>query len=210
MHIRLVTIAAAILAALIFAACSGVTKDHDEGQAAASNQAVASTNAPPAQPVDPLLLASAQKARQSFSEGPQSLDALMDQFVDAISRKDKDALTKLRVNETEYDDLIIPGTVPVGRPPREVSQNPREFFWRMLDTKSRYFADNLVDRFGGRTYRSHQFKFSKPTKEYAWYTAHGEVRMELEGDDDVTYHLMTGWVAEVDGRYKFIGYEYDD
>jgi hypothetical protein len=210
MHVRFVPIAVSVLVALVLAACSGVTKDHDEGKAAASNEAASSTNATAAQPANPELLAAAQKARKSFSEGPQSLDALMDQFVDAISRKDKDALTKLRVNETEYAGLIIPGTVPVGRPPREVSQNPREFFWRMLDTKSRYFADNLVDRFGGRTYRSHQFKFSKPTKEYAWYTAHGEVRMELEGDDDVTYHLMSGWVAEVDGRYKFIGYEFND
>jgi hypothetical protein len=210
------------LATLVVAACSGVTKDHDDGAVAAGKQPVAASQPVPAdqpaaarQPApaddgDPALRAAAQKARESFATGAPSVDALMDQFVDALSRKDKDALVKLRVNQTEYTDLIIPGTVPVGRPPRHVSQSPREFFWRMLDTKSRYFADNLVDRFGGRTYHNHELRFSKPTKEYAWYTAHGEVRMELQGDDDVTYHLFSGWVAEVDGRYKFIGYEYND
>jgi hypothetical protein len=211
MQCGIVKPAAVALAALFCAACAGVSKDHEESQAPASSQAVASSQpAQPAQAADPALLAAAQKARQSFAGGAPSVDALMDQFVEALSKKDMDALTKLRVNETEYVDLIVPGTVPLGRPPRQVSQSPREFFWRMLDTKSRYFADNLMERFGGRTYRSHQLRFSKPTQEYAWYKAHGEVRMELQGDDDVTYHLPTGWVAEIDGKYKFIGYEYND
>ena len=134
----------------------------------------------------------------------------MDEFVQALSRRDMDTLTKLRVSKTEYVDLIVPGTVPVGKAPRAVSQDPKEFFWNMLDTKSRYFADNLLDNFGGRTYTHRELRLTQPTKEYAWYKAHGEVRMELEGDDAVTYHVSAGWVAEVDGKYKFIGYEFND
>ena len=197
---------AGVATALFCASCSGVAKDHEEGQTAASSQVAAAGS----QPAAPALIEAAQSARQSFAGGAPSVDALMDEFVTALSNKDMDGLTNLRVNKSEYVDLIIPGTVPVGQPPRQVSEQPKQFFWNMLDTKSRYFADNLVDHFGGRTYRGHQLTFSHPTKEYAWYTAHGEVRMELQGDDDLTYHLLSGWVAEVDGKYKFIGYEWND
>ena len=195
-----------VATALFCASCSEVARDQDGGQTAASSQAAAASN----QPAAPELIAAAQSARQSFAGGAPSVDALMDEFITALSNKDLEALTKLRVNKAEYVDLIVPGTVAVGQPPRQVSEQPKEFFWGMLDTKSRYFADALVDRFGGRTYRGHQLTFSHPTKEYAWYRAHGEVRMELQGDDDITYHLLSGWVAEVDGKYKFIGYEWND
>jgi len=196
------------LAALLCAACSGATKHQEEGGATSGGQAAASRPAP--QPGEAALLAAAQQARQSFADGAPSVDALMDALVQALSRKDMNALDQLRVSKAEYVDLIVPGTVPLGQPPRQVSAEPKEFFWSMLDTRSRYFADNLVAQLGGRTYRSHQLRFSKPPKEFAWYTAHGEVRMDLEGEDDVTYHLLAGWVAEVDGKYKFIGYEYND
>jgi hypothetical protein len=157
------------------------------------------------------ILAAAQQARQSFvTTAAPSVDVLMDEFLQALAKRDKDALTKLRVTRSEYTDLIIPGTVPVGKGLRSVSEQPKEYYWNLLDTKSHYYADNLVGLFGGRNYRSRELKFSRPTKEYAWYTAVGQVRLELAGDDDRTYHLLTGWLAEVDGKYKFISYEYND
>jgi len=204
MHLTSVTSTAVALAALLCASCSGVAKDQEESQGVAKNQAQT------AQSIDPALLAAAQQARQTFADGAPSVDALMDEFVQALSQKDMDALSRLRVTNAEYVDLIVPGTVPVGKPPRQVSNNPKEFFWRMLDTKNHYFAEELLNLYGGRTYRSRQLTFSKPAKEYAWYKAHGEVRLDLEGDDDVTYHVRSGWVAEVDGKYKFIGYGYND
>lgn len=217
MRIGFVKSTGAVLTLLLCASCSGAAKDqeasaqkHEERQAAAGNQplppgVISSKSASP-----DAVTTAAQAARQSFAaDGAPSVDALMDEFIQALTKKDKDALTKLRVTKTEYVDLIVPGTVPVGQPPRLVSEQPKEYYWSLLDTKSHYYADNLVGLFGGRTYRSHQLKFSRPTKEYAWYTAVGQVRLELEADD-ATYHLLTGWLAEVDGKYKFISYEYND
>ncbi len=157
------------------------------------------------------VLAAARVARRSFAaDAAPSIDKLMDEFIDALAKKDEKALTKLRVTKSEYVDLIVPGTVPVGQPPRVVSDQPREYYWGLLDTKSHYYTDNLVKQFGGRTYRSRELKFSRPPKEYAWYKAVGQVRLELQGDDDKSYHLLTGWLAEIDGKYKFISYEYND
>jgi|SRR5215813_6969773 len=208
MQASIFTPAALMLAALLLcSSCSGASKVQEDSQPGTSQLPARSASE---QSADPALLTAAQKARESFADGAPSLDALMDEFVRALSQNDTEALTRLRVSKAEYVDLIVPGTVPVGTPPRNVSQSPKEFFWTMLDTKSRYFADNLIKNFGGRTYTHHELKLSRPMQEYAWYKAHGEVRMELAGTDDVTYHVLTGWVAEVDGKYKFIGYEFND
>jgi len=207
-----------VLAALLCVSCSDVAKDHEDTAAEHHDRQVAANDAPP-QPGVILsktttmaeVLAASEAARKSFAaDAAPSVDVLMDQFITALTNKDKDALTKLRVKKAEYVDLIVPGTVPVGQPPRQVSEQPKEHYWNLVDTKSHYYADNLVGMFGGRKYRSHQLKFSRPTMEYAWYTALGQVRMDLEADNDVTYHLLTGWIAEVDGKYKFISYEYND
>ena len=206
-----------LLTVFLGASCAGTSKGPD-GNTQESGQAQIVTNeaAPagviPSKPGSAAdVLAAAQAARQSFAAGAApSVDALMDEFVQALTKKDQDALIRLRVTKSEYVDLIVPGTVPVGQPPRLISEQPKEYYWSLIDTKSHYYADNLVGEFGGRTYHGRQLKFSRPTKEYAWYTAEGQVRLELEGDDDRTYHLLTGWLAEVDGKYKFISYEYND
>ena len=202
---------------LVIGACTGTARESGPAvQPDAKTQEAASNDAPPGVIMShtlpaPDILAAAQQAKQNFvTTAAPSVDVLMDEFVQALAKKDMDALTRLRVTRSEYTDLIVPGTVPVGQPLRSVSEQPKEYYWNLLDTKSHYYADNLVGLFGGRTYRNRELRFSRPTKEYAWYTAVGQVRLELQGDDDRTYHLLTGWLAEVDGKYKFISYEYND
>lgn len=208
--------AAMLAAALLCGSCAGTARD-SQGDVQSRQAEQVSAHEPPAGviPSKPAsaadVLAAAQVARQSFTTGAApSVDALMNEFVQALTDKDKAALTRLRVTKNEYVDLIIPGTVPVGQPPRLVSEQPREYYWSLLDTKSYYYTENLIGQFGGRAYRGHTLRFSRPTKQYAWYSAVGQVRLELEGDDDHTYHVLTGWLAEVDGKYKFISYEYND
>lgn len=184
----------AALAALACLSCTRAARDRGHESAAEAG-----------------LGAAAKSARASFAKGgAPSVDVLMDRFVRALSDKDSDALGTLLVNREEYVDLIVPGTVPVGRSPRNVSEQPKEFYWKMLSTKDRYFRESLLNQFGGRPYRSYSLKFTQPAKEYAWYKAYGRVKLDLRGEDDTVYSLSTGWVAEVDGKYKFIGYEADD
>jgi hypothetical protein len=215
MRIGFVNSTGVALALLLCASCSGSAKGQDAGaqthperEAALSNAAPQPGVTPSKQPRPEEVVTAAQAARQSFAaSAAPSVDVLMNEFVQALTKKDKDALNKLRVTKAEYVDLIVPGTVPVGQPPRLVSEQPKEYYWSLIETKSSYYADNLIGLFGGRAYRGRQLKFSRPTQEYAWYTAVGQVRLDLDGDDDRTYHLRTGWLAEVDGKYKFISYE---
>jgi hypothetical protein len=191
------TIGSAAALMLLFYASSASTAD---------DQPAAKAQADPAP-----LMAAAKSARESFVRGgAPSVDALMEKFVRALSNSDKDALAALLVNREEYVDLIVPGTVPVGHGPRQVSDQPKEYYWKMLSTKDHYFQESLLTQFGGRRYRDYTLKFTQPAKEYAWYKAYGRVKLDLRGEDELTYSLSTGWVAEVDGKYKFIGYETDD
>ena len=147
----------------------------------------------------------------ALSGGAPSIDALIDEFLDAVERKDFDAVHRLRVTKDEYLGIIVPGTVDKGQPPRQISEQPREFFWALTDRKSRYAADNIVEHFGGLLFTAHALRFSKGSSSYLWYTTYGQVRLDLRTPENPdVLHLRTGSIAEVDGRYKFLAFNWND
>jgi hypothetical protein len=166
-----------------------------------------------------LLIGCAVDAGTTASNGPpigltggaSSVDALMDQFLDALARQDEVAMLRLRVDKAEYTRIIMPGQIQKGQSPPPADEKVCDFAWSLLDTKSRYYTQALMKEFGGRTNVRKAVRFTKQPVEYAWYRAMGEVRMMVEDPEDKRqYELSTGWVAEVDGKYKFIGFNADD
>jgi hypothetical protein len=147
---------------------------------------------------------------RGLSNGAGSVDQLLDRFLAALEKRDVEGLHGLRVTREEYLDIVVPGTVAKGQPPRQVSERPKQYFWEMLEFKSREFGKLLAERHGGRHYVDRQVEFSEPRREYAWYTAHGELRMRLQAEDDSVHELRSGWIAEVGGQFKFIGFEWDN
>jgi len=146
-------------------------------------------------------------ARRQLTGGAASIDELIGKFVRALDAKDARALHRLRVTETEYRDIIIPGTVKPGAAPRaDVSQQTSEFFWSVMNQKSEDFARAFIKGLGGRHYKRKELTFSKGTREFAWYTAHGDVHLILEDAAGRRQELNTGTIAEIGGRYKFIGF----
>jgi hypothetical protein len=172
----------------------------------AGRRGEAAEQAPPAQaqPVEAPL-----ERGQLDAEARPTIDALVDDFIAALAAGDKQTLTQLRITEREYLDIIIPGNVPVGSEPRHNSPKVKDFFWRILNGKSDTFANLLLHRYGGRKYTERELSFSSPIKHFAWYAAHGEVRLKLTDEDGNLWTVETGSVAEVAGKFKFIGYEYD-
>lgn len=143
--------------------------------------------------------------------GAESIDALLDRMLEALERQDEDALRRLSVTEEEYRRIIVPGRVDKGA---QRLRNPAErnvdYFWSTMAFKSALYASNLVKTYGGRKYAERKLELTKPSNEWAWYTAHGEVRLLLlpaEGDEKLL--LQAGWIVEVGGVYKFLTYEYD-
>src|SRR5512144_729635 len=47
--------------------------------------------------------------------GAPSLDELLSEFLDAVERRDTEAMNRLRLTKDEYQRIIIPGTVPPGQ-----------------------------------------------------------------------------------------------
>ena len=143
-------------------------------------------------------------------KGAPSVDALVDQFVAGVAAKDTGTLHTLRVNEAEYRRIIVPGSAPVGKTPTYVADMSNEFFWRMLDQKSRDFLDVVLNDYGGHPLQRGQVTYTKKPRQYAWYRAYGEVRIPVSDGQGHTALLKSGWIAEVDGQYKFIGFNWDD
>lgn len=152
----------------------------------------------------------ADKPPFGLADAADSPDILVHRLLSALEKQDDAALHSLRVDEREYRELIAPGSVPPGQPPRQTDAKISEFYWRMLDSKSRDLGRELMTRFGGRKLVFERFEFTKNPQQYAWYRAEGEVRVHVRNEKGDEATVPAGWVAEVDGRYKFIGLNWND
>ena len=153
---------------------------------------------------------SGEKPPVGLTGGADSLDALLDQFLASITAGDLDALNRLRVTPAEYGSIIVPGMVAKGQQPRTTFEKVNAVFFGMLDSRSRYSAQALIEHFKGKKIVRREVTFTKPIQEWAWYTARGELRLTLFDDQGERYEMKSGWIAEVDGRFKFIGFNWDN
>lgn len=151
-----------------------------------------------------------QPAPLQLSGGASSQEGLVDAWLEALARNDEARLHSLRVTREEYLEIMVPWTVKPGQPPRQVSEQPREFFWTVLDTKSRDLGRSMLQRYGGRRFQRRAIQFSEPRREYAGYRAHGLVRVDAVDEAGQPITVEGPWIAEVGGRYKFIGLDWTD
>ena len=146
-------------------------------------------------------------AHAKLVDAAPSSSALVDRFLTALAAKDPDALHRLRVTEAEYREILLPGSVPEGQPLKTLTPEFADFAWGRLDTRCRYYEQYLLERYGGRRLTVRRSTYEKGETRYATYTAHRQLRMELEdettGEDG---ELATGSIVEVDGGFKFISY----
>jgi hypothetical protein len=172
----------------------------------------ARTPAAPPTPTAPVVptIYSGTEPPIGLTGGAGSLDELVERMLAAVTAGDLPALHRLRLTKEEYCNIIVPGEVPKGQLPRQTFEKVNDVFFGMLDTRSRYAAEAIVQSFKGKKFVDRRITLTKPTREFAWYTAHGEVRVSLREESGAEGTLRTGWVAEVDGRYKFIGFNWDD
>ena len=146
-----------------------------------------------------------------FSNAAPSTDALIGRFMEALEQKDRPKLQSLRVTENEYLDVIMPGSVEPGRPLKQYDHHDQasQYFWGILDTKSRYLEVSLLDKFGGTPLKIKSVKYQRGVKDYATYRAYKQLRLVVERTDGTEDELETGSIAEVNGQYKFISFIHD-
>jgi hypothetical protein len=115
-------------------------------------------------------------------------------------------LRRLRLTESEYREIVLPGHVAVGRPLRQLPEDVSQLAWRLLNTKSVYYEAQLLGDFGGQPYEVKGTEFEKGTQSYATYTAYKQLRLQLQRDDGTEVELRTGSVADIAGQFKFVSY----
>ncbi len=142
-----------------------------------------------------------------FTNGKSSKEELVRAYLDAVYAQDEQALHSLRVTKAEYQQIIVPGTVERGQPPRKISDSVQKYFWGQIDHKSVLYQDILFRRFANQKIENYKIVFTEEPKEYDWYRAWGELRVDYE--DNLRTAVPSGWIAEVDGQYKFLGFEWD-
>lgn len=148
----------------------------------------------------------AERFSGAITGGAGSERELIDELLQALQQKDRDALRRLRVTEAEYENVIVPGHVPPGDRPRSLTPEWRDYAWRNLETRSHYHELRLLEEFGGRTLAVKDVQFEQGEERYGGYTAHKQLRLKVQDGDGTERELRTGSIAEVAGQYKFISF----
>ena len=138
-----------------------------------------------------------------------SIDVLIGRFLGALTAKDRKALQRLRVNEREYIDIIMPGSIEPGKERRTFPEDKAQYFWGVLNEKSVYSETALLNGYGGRKYKVQTFTWAKGVKQFDGYTGYGQLRLIVKDAKGDSHEIQTGSVAEIGGRYKFISYVRD-
>jgi len=138
--------------------------------------------------------------------GTTSKEALVARLVDALAHNDREKLRALRVDQAEYVDIILRGSVPKGQPLREWPPDVTGYFFRDLDTKCRYVEQHLLELFGGHDMKVESFEFSRGVTQFANHVAYRQLRVKVKDPTGKEAELATGSIAEVNGRYKFISF----
>jgi hypothetical protein len=152
-------------------------------------------------------VAGPQSSRPRLDDASPSAEALVQRFLEALDNKDGGALRRMRTTESEYKKIILPGTVPRGTALRHYPDDVSEYFWSILNTKSAYYEQYLLETAGGRgPSKVKSVSYKKGTKTYADYTAYKQLRLVVEDGAGKERDIFTGSIAEIDKRYKFISF----
>jgi len=141
-----------------------------------------------------------------FRDWSASKEALVKRLLKALRQSDQDALRRLRVNETEYREIIVPGSVEPGEPPRQLVPEWVDLAWESLDMKSKGYEQYFLAGLGGRNLKVRALEFAEGEKEYSTYKAYRQLRLALIDDSGKDLRLETGSIAEIGGRYKFVSF----
>ncbi len=148
----------------------------------------------------------AASAPGGFSGGSNDLGALLDRFLLALEQRDEKGLQALRVTEIEYRQLVVPGNVDKGEAPQILSGEASEYFWQIMDQKSRHFENLLLERFGGESFQIKDVSFEKGHKEYAGHQAWRRLSLTVTDAAGQDRLIRTGSILERDGQYKFVSF----
>src|SRR5262245_41035557 len=115
--------------------------------------------------------ASAERS-QTLQGAASSKEELARRLLEALEKKDRQAMRRLRVTESEYKDVILAGSVEPGQPLRNYPPDVADYAWKTLNTKSLYYEKYLLAQVGGKQFELKDMSFAKGVADYATYRAY--------------------------------------
>lgn len=132
-----------------------------------------------------------------------SLDALLQRWATAVSRRDTASLDAMVLDRAEFAWLFYP-TSKLALPPYEM---PPALMWENILANSDAGARRALDRFGGRPLTLTNLRCTKPALGEGANRVHEGCTVTLVAPGDTVRDARVfGSVVERDGRYKFLGY----
>lgn len=136
-----------------------------------------------------------------------SADALASAVLDAVARRDANALRSLGLSEQEFRAHVWP-ELPSARPERNL---PFSYVWGELRQKSEAGLQVTLASHGGRRYELTGVRFSAAATKYPRYVVHPEsvfVVQDSQGSEQ--QFRLCGSMLEKDGKWKVFSYVVDD
>jgi hypothetical protein len=126
--------------------------------------------------------------------------------LDALARRDREALEALALNETEFRDHVWP-QLPASRPQRNL---PFFYVWGELRQKSAQALTGVMSREGGRRYELIAVRFASDS-DYRTYRVHRDATFHVRDGTGAEVDLrVCGSMLEQDGSWKVFSYVIDD
>ncbi len=142
---------------------------------------------------------------RSISGGEDSRDDLARAALDALARRDADALHALRINRAEYEHILWP---EFEKTQSERSTLKWDFHWMLLDSKSNAGVRDSLSDFGGQPLELLEVIPTQGIREYDGFRVHRKVELRVRRTTDGHEEQIRafGSVIEQDGRFKILSF----
>lgn len=135
-----------------------------------------------------------------------SAEALATAVLDALARRDRNALESLALSEQEFRAQVWPD-LPAARPERNL---PFSYVWGDLRQKSQGGLMTTLAKHGGQRYELVGVRFEGSSTRYSRCEVHRETVLAVRDADGANHDLrLFGSSVEADGAWKVFSYVLD-
>jgi len=143
------------------------------------------------------------------SSAPATPEELLRVMFSALRRGDRAALEELLVSESEYREVILPGSVPPGEAAVKMPESKAEFFTRLHRTKSSYALADLIASVQRDAGELQGIRWEGAPRAYATYTVLPfPTLVAMVGGE--TREYRPGLLVDLGGRIRVLSYFRDD
>lgn len=141
-----------------------------------------------------------------LANSQSSAEAVAQTVLDAVHRRDRQALVRLSMTREEFERVVWPA-LPASR--REVGM-PSSYTWHDTATKSQAHLDRMLRRWGGRRLHLVRLEFGGATSHHHTYSISRKATLLVRDESGMEHSVrLFGSVLRQHGRSKVYSYIVD-